>query len=206
MSLYIGESSFRSRNRKVRVTMQDEMIVELYWQRDERAIEETDRQYGAYLFRIACNILADVEDSRESLSDTYLKAWNSIPPARPPRLVSYLGRLARQAAIDRLRRQGRQKRGGQQYEQSLSELSECISGGDETQRAVEYGLLAEAVSRWLWTLAPHERQAFICRYFFLDGIAEIAAALGFSSSKVKSLLFRLRSSLREYLQKEGFEL
>ena len=87
MSLYIGESSFRNGNRKVRATMQDEMIIELYWQRDERAIEETDRQYGAYLFRIACNILADVEDSRESLSDTYLKAWNSMPPARPPSTV-----------------------------------------------------------------------------------------------------------------------
>ena len=138
MSLYIGESSFRSRNRKVRVTMQDEMIVELYWQRDERAIEETDRQYGAYLFRIACNILADVEDSRESLSDTYLKAWNSMPPARPPRLVSYLGRLARQAAIDRLRRQGRQKRGVRRWDSKRCRPSKTASTTRPARRSAGF--------------------------------------------------------------------
>ena len=108
--------------------MEDSKIIDMYWQRDERAIEETDRQYGGYLLKIAVNILADREDGRESVNDTYLKAWESMPPYRPEVLRLYLAKITRRTAIDIFRRKTRQKRGASQYEESLSELSECISG------------------------------------------------------------------------------
>ncbi len=186
--------------------MQDQMIIELYWQRDEKAIEETQKRYGAYLFKIAMNVLADRQDSEESVSDTYLKAWNSIPPARPVLLRAYLARITRQTAIDVFRRKTRQKREGSLYEESLAELDECVSAGDETQREVDGRLLAKAIETWLLTLSPEERGVFLGRYYFLDSLKEIAAYSGFTEAKVKSLLFRLRASLREKLKEEGFQI
>lgn len=186
--------------------MQDQMIIELYWQRDEKAIEETQKRYGAYLFKIAMNVLADRQDSEESVSDTYLKAWNSIPPARPALLRAYLARITRQTAIDVFRRKTRRKREGSLYEESLAELEECVSAGDETQREVDGRLLAKAIETWLLTLSPEERGVFLGRYYFLDSLKEIAAYSGFTEAKVKSLLFRLRASLREKLKEEGFQI
>ena len=113
--------------------MQDEMIVEMYWRGDERAIEESDKKYGQPLFRLAYNILSDAEDSKECLNDTYLRAWSSIPPNRPHVLYPYLSKLVRQTSIDLFRRKSRKKRVTSQYTQSLSELEECVSKGDELQ-------------------------------------------------------------------------
>ena len=186
--------------------MEDEKIVTLYWDRDEAAIYETDCKYGRYLTKIARNVLSDPEDSRESVNDTYYAAWNSIPPQRPAILSAYLGKLARRISIDMLRRRTRQKRGGSEYTLSLTELEGTLSAGNTTEDAMDEKLLGEAISNFLRTLSPLARNAFIGRYYFLDPLAEVARYCGISESKAKSLLFRTRSKLREYLLKEGFAL
>ena len=123
--------------------MRDEEIVALYWQRNEDAIRETEQRYGRYLFKIAYQVLADPEDSEESVNDTYLKAWGSMPPHRPGTLRTYLGKITRQLSIDRLRGRDRVKRRASEYALSLSELEECVSAGDTTQEQVDLRLLAQ---------------------------------------------------------------
>jgi len=184
--------------------MEDEAIVSLYWQRSESAIRETEVKYDRYLTKIAYNILSDREDSRESVNDTYLAAWNSIPPHRPGVLSTYLGKITRRISIDRFRRRTRQKRGGSEYEISLSELGDCVSGGNTTEELVNVKLLADAIGIYLRTQSPEARTAFLGRYYFLDSVREVAAYLGISESKCKTLLYRTRIGLKAYLEKEGF--
>ena len=184
--------------------MEDEKIVSLYWQRSESAIRETEIKYDRYLTKIAYNILADREDSRESVNDTYLAAWNSIPPHRPGVLSTYLGKITRRISIDCFRRRTRQKRGGSEYEISLSELGDCVSGGNTTEEAVNVKLLAEAIGVWLRLQPEENRNAFLCRYYYLDPLKEVAAHCGMTEAKCKTVLFRMRQSLKEYLMKEGF--
>lgn len=186
--------------------MQDESIIALYWQRDETAIRKTEQKYGRYLNRIAYNILADREDSEESVNDTYWRAWESIPPHRPGVLATYLGKITRQLSIDIFRKKHREKRKSSEYALSLEELGDCVDGGEGPQEQAELRLLADALSRFLRTLPPGTRTAFIARYYYLDPIKEIAACRGMSESKLKSLLYRTRQQLRAYLQKEGFTL
>lgn len=184
--------------------MEDAQIVSLYWDRDESAIRETETKYGRYLTKIACNILNDVEDSRESVNDTYLAAWDSIPPHRPGILSAYLAKLTRRISIDRFRYRTRDKRMGAEYALSLEELGDCVCGGDTTQEAVNEKLLADAIGIYLRLLPEDARTAFVGRYYFLDPLKEVAAYCGMSESKAKSLLYRTRVGLKEYLQKEGY--
>lgn len=184
--------------------MEDEKIIALYWQRDEAAIGQTDRKYGRYLTKIAHNILADLEDSRESVNDTYLAAWNSMPPHRPSVLSAYLAKLTRRISIDCLRRKTSQKRGAGEYVASLSELSDCISGGNTTELAVDAELLKQAIEEFLRTLSPDARNTFIGRYYYLDPVREVARYCGMTEAKAKTLLHRTRLGLRLHLQKEGF--
>lgn len=186
--------------------MQDEKIVALYWQRDENAIRETEQKYGRYLSKIAHNILSDFEDSREAVNDTYLKAWNSMPPHRPGVLATYLGKITRQLSIDIFRGRHRQKRLSSEYALSLSELEECVCGGNTTEQDVDLHLLAEEISAYLLTLSPQARNTFVGRYYYMDSIKEVAAYYGMSESGVKSMLFRTRQGLRNYLEQEGFSL
>lgn len=186
--------------------MEDERILELYWQRDESAIRETERKYGRYLTKIAYGILANAEDSQESVNDTYLGAWNSIPPHRPCVLSAYLAKITRRCSIDIFRRRHREKRQGCEYALSLDELEDCLTAGDSLMETVELGELTQAIENYLRSLDQEARTAFIARYFFLDSIREIAACHHMSESKLKSLLFRTRKGLREYLSKEGFTL
>lgn len=184
--------------------MQDEQIVDLYWQRDEAAIRETQKKYEAYLMKVANNILSDLEDSKESVNDTYLKAWNSIPPHRPSVLAVYLGKITRQGAIDMFRKRNRQKRWASQYTLSLSELGECTSDGNTTQQDVDFHLLAEAINAYLYTLSPEARTTFVGRYYYMDSMKEVAAYHGMSQAKTKSMLYRTRKGLKKYLEQEGF--
>lgn len=186
--------------------MEDEKIVDLYWQRSESAIRETEIKYDRYLTKIAYNILADAEDSRESVNDTYLAAWNSMPPHRPGVLSTYLGKLTRRISIDCFRRRTRQKRGGSEYEVSLSELGDCVSGGNTTEEIVNVRLLADAIGIFLRLQSEEARNAFIGRYYYLDSLKEVAAYCGMTESKCKTLLFRTRVALKEYLREEGFEV
>ncbi|MCI7808779.1 RNA polymerase sigma factor [bacterium] len=184
--------------------MEDAQIVSLYWDRDESAIRETETKYGRYLTKIACNILNDVEDSRESVNDTYLAAWDSMPPHRPGILSAYLAKLTRRISIDRFRYRTRDKRMGSEYALSLEELGDCVCGGDTTQEAVNEKLLADAIGIYLRLLPENARTAFVGRYYFLDPLKEVAAYCGMSESKAKSLLYRTRVGLKEYLRKEGY--
>lgn len=186
--------------------MQDEKIVELYWQKDESAIKETQQKYDRYLYKIAYNILADSEDSKESVNDTYLGAWYSMPPHKPVVLSAYLGKLTRRISIDIFRKKNREKRRGSQYAISLTELEECISIGDTTAEAVEVKVLGEALNRFLQGVSEEARHAFIGRYYFLDSVKEVAVYCGMSEAKAKSLLYRTRLELKVYLEKEGYVL
>lgn len=184
--------------------MQDDRIVAMYWQRDETAIHETEKKYGRYLLKIANNILFDLEDSKESVNDTYLKAWNSMPPNKPAVLSSYLGKITRQLSIDMVRSKHRVKRQASQYAASLSELEECICSDNTTEQDVDLHLLAEAINTYLGTLSKEARTTFVGRYYYMDSIKEIAAYHGISESKTKSLLYRTRQGLKLYLKQEGF--
>lgn len=186
--------------------MTDEQIVSLYWQRDESAIAETDVKFNRYLTKIAYNILADLEDSRESVNDTYLAAWNSIPPHRPGILSTYLGKITRRISIDRFRYRTREKRKASEYEISLSELGDCVSGGNTTEEIVNIKLLADAIGIFLRLQSEESRNAFVGRYYYLDSIREVAAYCGMTESKCKTVLYRTRVGLKEYLRKEGFDV
>ena len=186
--------------------MEDEKIVTLYWQRQESAIRETETKYDRYLTKIAYNILADYEDSRESVNDTYLAAWSSMPPHRPSILSTYLSKLTRRISIDLLRYRNRDKRQQSQYALSLEELGDCVSGGNTTEEHYAEKELAEAIAQYLRLCSEEARQAFIGRYYYLDSIREVAAYCGMTESKCKSLLHRTRLGLREYLQKEGYSI
>lgn len=186
--------------------MEDKAIVALYWQRDQEAIRVTQGKYGAYLSKIAWQILSDREDGEECVNDTYLKAWNSMPIQRPAVLSTYLGKIVRGCAIDRFRHRQRQKRQASEYALSLEELSECLSGGDATQEAVDLRLLGEAIDAYLRTLPPTARRAFVARYYYMDPIRTVAADQGLGLSQAKSLLRRTRLELREHLRREGFSV
>ena len=184
--------------------MEDEQIVSLYWARNEGAIRETQTKYDNYLGKIAYNILADYEDSRESVNDTYLAAWNSMPPHRPSVLSTYLAKITRRLSIDVFRRRNREKRKASEYAVSLSELEECVSGGNTTEEAVNVKLLADAIGIYLRLQPEDVRNAFIGRYYFLDPLKEVAAYCGMTESKAKTVLYRTRLGLKAYLEKEGF--
>lgn len=186
--------------------MEDEQIVALYWRRDETAVQQTERKYGRYLTKIAYQILANREDSEEMVSDTYIKAWNSIPPHRPKVLSTYLGKLTRQTSIDCYRKRHSEKRKGSEYALSLAELADCVSAGNTTDQEVDCRLLGAAINAYLRTLTPEARCVFVRRYYFMDPIREIAAYQRVSESKVKSMLYRVRIGLKAYLEQEGFEL
>jgi RNA polymerase sigma-70 factor (ECF subfamily) len=184
--------------------MRDDEIVTLYWRRDERAIQETKNEYGRYLFKIANNILADLEDSRESVNDTYLAAWNSIPPQRPSVLSTYLGKLTRRISIDLFRKKNREKRRSSEYALSLNELEECIPGGSMPEDEVEVKLLAKSINDFLRMQPEEARNLFVGRYYFLDSLKDVARYCGMSESKAKSILFCPRCSLKTHLEQEGF--
>lgn len=184
--------------------MEDAEIVALYWKRDEQAIGETEKKYGAYCRAIAGRILPDAEDARECVNDTWLGAWNSIPPHRPESLSAYLGKLARRISLNRRRDSGRDKRGGGEAALALEELAELLPGGRDTEAAVEERELTAALARFLARLPRAERDAFVCRYWHFCPVAEIGGRFGWTESRVKVMLFRTRNKLRDYLQKEGF--
>lgn len=182
--------------------MTDNKIIELYWERSERAIEETDRVYGRYFRSVAYGILWDEEDAKETVNDTYLKAWNSIPPERPNYLKAFLARITRQLSINRLEQNTAKKRGAGQYELILDELAECIPDGDEDIGDV--AALRDTLNRFLRSLPSDARCVFIRRYWHTQPIAEIARAYGMSESKVKSILMRTRNKLKKILNEEGY--
>ena len=186
--------------------MTDERIVQLYWDRDESAIKQTQDKYGAYLSKIAYNILSDFEDSKECVNDTYLSAWNSMPNHRPNVLSTYLGKITRQLSIDVFRKKNSTKRYASEYAVSLEELGDSFSDGATPDQALDAKLLDEAINRFLRTLPVDARNTFIGRYYFFDSLKDVARYCGMSEAKAKSMLYRTRQSLKAYLVEEGFNL
>lgn len=184
--------------------MEDEQIVALYWERSETAIRETAAKYEKYCYSIAFGILKNREDAQESVNDTYLDAWNSMPPHRPFLLSTFLGKITRRVSIDRWRRYTAKKRGGGEMALLLSELTECVPAERTVERDWELSELARTVNEFLLSLPEEKQRVFLCRYWYADSVASIAKRTGFSQSKVKSMLYHSRKALREHLDKEGF--
>ena len=186
--------------------LNDQRIVELYWQRDESALQATAACYGATLTAVAQRILEDPIESEETVNDTYLRAWNIIPPHRPTKLGGFLAKITRELAIDRYRRRKAEKRGASQYVLSLEELGECVPGRETPEEALDYALLTRAIGAYLAVQKPAVRQAFVGRYFFALSLQEIADRQGVTLAWVKTALHRARQGLRQHLEKEGFSV
>ena len=185
--------------------MKDAEIVELYWQRDEKAIQETTQKYGAYLSKIAYNILSNLEYSKECVNDTYLAAWNSMPENRPSILSTYLGKITRQISIDRFRKNN-SKAFSSEYALSLSEMEDCFADNSTPEQELDAKLLESAVNSFIRSLPDDARKVFIGRYYFFDSVKTIASYCSISEANVKTVLYRTRQKLKDYLVKEGFEL
>ena len=186
--------------------MKDAEIVDLYWERNEVAIQQTEQKYGVYLSKVSYNILSDFEDSKECVNDTYLKAWNSMPTHRPSVLSTYLGKITRQLSIDTFRKKNSAKRYASEYAVSLDELGDSPADDDTPEQTFDAKLLDDAINRFLRTLPDAARNTFIGRYYFFDSLKDVAAYCGMSEAKAKSMLYRTRQSLKAYLVKEGFDL
>ena len=184
--------------------MEDARIIELYNARSELAVAETERKFGKMLFSIAMNILSCIEDSEETVNDTYGKAWNSIPPEEPDFLGAWLGKITRNLSISRWRKNKAQKRSG--IEIMLSELEECIPSSENVEKESENGEITAVINRWLETLSKDERIYFIRRYWYGDSVSELAEKVKIPPKKLSSKMFRLRKSLKEFLEKEGIAL
>ena len=184
--------------------MDDSKIIDLYWNRSEKAISETDTKYGKYCFSIAYNILTNEQDAEESVNDTYWAAWNQIPPKRPQWLSVFLGKIIRNISINRYKARTARKRGSGEIELALEELEECIPGPCNLDQELEMKELEAKIRCFLQTISETNRIIFLKRYWALESVPQIAEEMCISLSKVKSCLHRTRGKLRHYLQKEGY--
>ena len=183
--------------------MDDRDIVELYWSRDEHAIGATAEKYSGYCHSIAYNILRDHGDSEECVNDTYLRAWESIPPHKPSSLRTFLAKITRNLSLDRFRKYSAEKRGGGEVTLVLDELKEGLPIRDGEDMIVESIVIKELVNGFLGSLKHEVRVIFLRRYWYFSPVSVIASDLGISESKVKMVLLRTRRKLSEYLEKEG---
>lgn len=184
--------------------MEDKQIVELYWEREEAAIQQTAVKYGSYCYSIAYAILQNHQDADESVNDTYMDAWNTMPPNRPSMLATFLGKITRRISIDRWRIRSAKKRGGEEIILALDELEECVSGSHDVELQAQRKELIAAIHRFLDQLPGTERRIFLLRYWYLESIQSIAKQYEFNQSKVASMLYRVRIKLRKHLEKEGY--
>ena len=190
---------------KVKSTMSDEQIVELYWQRDEQAIKETDIKYKSFLLSVAYNIVGDTRDSEECLNDTYIGAWNAMPPTRPTLLQAFLATIMRRTAIDRYKARKRQKRVASELTVSLSEVEEFIAD-DDGYSEVNAKELGRVISDFVRALPDRRMYIFMSRYYFARPIKEIARLLKCSESTVNKEIAAIKRDLKEKLEKEGYSI
>lgn len=186
--------------------MDDAIIVRLFWDRNEAAISTAAAKYGSYCFAIAMNILGSKEDAEECVNDTFLHAWNSMPPHRPHILSAFLGKITRNLSYNRYKHNVADKRGGGELPAVLDELSDLVSGSDDVEQAFFSNELVKAIDTFLDTLSPDHRSIFICRYWHTDSISAIAVRYGMKEGAVSMTLSRLRKRLHKYLIESGFEL
>lgn len=186
--------------------MEDQQIIELYWRRSEDAIWATQSKYGGYCGAIAQNILSNPQDEEECLNDTWIGAWNAMPPHRPNRLRLFLGKITRSLACDALRSRNARKRGGGASFAPLEELAECVPAASGTEEAVEAHELERIIGRFLHGLAERDCSLFLRRYWYAEPLERIAERYGLKVNTVKTSLFRTRRKLKDYLEKEGIVL
>lgn len=186
--------------------MDDSEIIGRFLARDEGAIECAQREYGSYCAAIARGILGDAGAAEECVNDTWLRCWQTIPPQTPKSLKGYAGRIARNLALSARRAENAQKRGGGQVELALDELSEVVSGGETPEGALDRKALLAALDGFLAALSERDRNLFLRRYWYLDGVEALAKRFRMSKTHVTTTLHRLRLKLRAHLQQEGFEV
>ena len=194
--------------------MDDAGIIQLYWDRNEQAIKATSDQYGRYCRAIAKNILSSDEDAEECVNDTYLRAWNAIPPTRPSAFQTWLARIIRNLSLDRWRnlsfnryRHDRaEKRGGGEMALILDELTDCVSDTDTVEQAIDRQELGRAVNAFVRGLPTAKRSIFVRRYWYADAVSTIAEDCGMRPGAVSKALERTRTQLKAYLTERGFTL
>ncbi len=184
--------------------MEDSEIVELYWQKNADAITETVNKYGAYCFAIAESILHSAEDSEECVNDTWLHAWNAMPPQKPNVLRMFLAKITRNLSFDRFNARNAEKRGGGEMALVLDELGECLDGGVDTETAYEAKELRQCIQRFVRALPERDGNVLVRRYFFAESVSDIAKRYGLTENNVMVILSRTRRKLKAYLLKEGY--
>ena len=186
--------------------MDDNDILDLYFNRDESAITETRGKYGMRIFKVSINILRAKEDAEECVNDTLLKAWEAIPPSRPVMLGAFLAKISRNLSINKWQARGAARRGGGEIALLLSELTDCIPAKGGPEEEYESARVKEAINAGLATMDKTARAAFVLRYFYGESIRGVCERFNMSESKVKSILFRARKKLGAFLEKEGIAL
>ena len=186
--------------------LSDEQIIGLYFERNELAISETDSKYGPYCSRVAFNVLRDQMETEECVSDTWLSAWNSMPPQRPNILRAFLAKICRNLALNRYEAKHAQKRGSGETEGCLDELAELVSGGGDPLDDVTASELSKAINSFLKTLPERDAAIMIRRYFYTEAVKDIAEKYGMTAGAVSVTLSRGRAKMKDYLKKEGYSL
>ena len=186
--------------------MDDNTIVQMYWDRDENAISVTSEKYGAYCLSIAKNILDNHEDAEECVNDTYLSTWNTIPTNRPSVLSTYLGKIVRNLSFNLYKKNKAEKRGSGHFALVLDELSELIAEPSKPEDELDCKLLSDVINSFLADLPTEKRKLFVCRYWYADSVKDIAKRFEMTENNVSVALNRLRTKLHNYLLESGFEL
>ena len=186
--------------------MEDQEIIARFFARDEEGLTAARARYEPYCAAVARSLLNDPRDQEECLSDTWLRAWNAIPPQRPRSLGAFLAKITRNLAINRLRDGNAQRRGGGQVPLALEELRECVSPEGSPEGELDRQAAEEALNRFLDGLPPLQREVFLRRYWYLDSIEDIARRAGWSKSRVTTTLHRMRVRLRAHLIQEGIDV
>ena len=189
-----------------KLPLDDESIIELYWQRDEKAIEETDLKYRKYLFSVAYNLLYERLDCEECLNDTYLGAWNAIPPTRPNALKAFLTVIVRRIAIKRYRRNLKKSNVPSELTVSLSELEDIIVGDEDIASDFDADRLGRVISDFVRSLSERRQFIFVARYYAAEPIDSIAKNLKLSRSMINKELAAIRTALKEKLESEGYNI
>jgi len=184
--------------------LEDSQIIELYWQKNGDAISETANKYGAYCFAIANNILHNAEDSEECVNDTWLHAWNAMPPQRPNVLRMFLAKITRNLSFNRFNARSVEKRGGGEIPLVLDELSECLASEANVEVAYEASELEQCIRRFVRLLPKRDRNVFVRRYFFTEPVASIEARYGLTANNIMVILSRTRKKLKHELMREGY--
>lgn len=184
--------------------MDDKEIVRLFWQRSERAISETSVKYGKLCGKIACGILGNPQDGEEIVNHAYMRLWETIPPKNPEPFMPYLAKIVRNLALNRYKAEHTQKRFSGEFDLSLDEIDECVPDRKGAQSGAEE--IRDCLNAFLERQKPEVRSVFVMRYFFCESLEDIAKKTGYSVGKLKSILFRTRNKLRNFLESEGISI